>query len=417
MQSALLTMLAAIVLSVQSVSVFGVETAGKFDWGQWRGPHGDGVSTEGGWLTAWPAEGPKKLWSASVGIGCSSVAVSGGKLFTMGNSGKNGAKHDPANPDMDTVYCLDAATGVEVWKYSYPQPLEPVGFAGGPCVTPCVEGKCVYTLDKRGRAWCFDADSGKVVWDTDPQEKLDKSIMYGGYTASPLIEGNLLLWSGGALDKTTGKAVWETKHFCDKASPVVFTQGKNRGVAFTNAASVAALKISDGTPLWELKWPSNMASSDPIFSGENLFISTRTVGPQNSTALLQLGDAEPKVVWQNKNLGSYFYVRVLWQDHVYGYAESGDLKCIELNTGEVKWSTDKFKYGNAQVAIADGKLLITGGGFLAVAEASPAGYKELARTKAPSSTVAIVPVLCNGRIYCRGASGENNLVCFDVSGK
>jgi outer membrane protein assembly factor BamB len=274
----------------------------------------------------------------------------------------------------------------------------------------------VYTLDKRGRAWCFEAGTGTVVWDTDPQEKLDPAVMYGGVTASPLIEGNLLIWGGGALDKTTGKKVWETKHTCDKASPVAFTLGKSRCVAFTNAASVTALNVSDGTPLWEFKWPSNMASSDPIFSGDNVFISTRTVGAQNSTALLQLGDGEPKVVWQNKNLGSYFYVRVMWQGCVYGYAESGEFKCIDLKSGEVKWSTNKFQYANAQTAVVDGKLLIAGGGNLVVAEASPEGYKELARTKAPSGTIAIVPVLCGGRIYCRSASGENNLVCFDVSG-
>src|SRR5438128_6666254 len=38
------------------------------DWPQWRGPNRDGISKERGWLTDWPASGPRKLWEASVGI-------------------------------------------------------------------------------------------------------------------------------------------------------------------------------------------------------------------------------------------------------------------------------------------------------------------------------------------------------------
>src|SRR5882672_10400702 len=50
------------------------------DWPQWRGPDRDGISKETGWLTAWPASGPKKLWEGSVGIGYSSCSVSKGRF-------------------------------------------------------------------------------------------------------------------------------------------------------------------------------------------------------------------------------------------------------------------------------------------------------------------------------------------------
>jgi len=38
-----------------------------------------------GFATAWPKEGPPRVWSANVGAGYSSVAVSGGRVYTMGN--------------------------------------------------------------------------------------------------------------------------------------------------------------------------------------------------------------------------------------------------------------------------------------------------------------------------------------------
>src|SRR5688500_18614744 len=72
-------------------------TARAADWPVWRGPARDGVSTESGYLTRWPAGGPKKLWTARVGEGYSAVSVAGGRACTAGSSGS-----------QDTVYCLDA---------------------------------------------------------------------------------------------------------------------------------------------------------------------------------------------------------------------------------------------------------------------------------------------------------------------
>src|SRR5262245_14017405 len=67
------------------------------DWPNWRGPDRNGISTEAGFSTDWPTEGPRQLWKKSVGSGYASVAVSQGRLFTAGNSN-----------EIDTVVCLDA---------------------------------------------------------------------------------------------------------------------------------------------------------------------------------------------------------------------------------------------------------------------------------------------------------------------
>src|SRR5678815_4014889 len=105
------------------------------DWFRWRGPNLDGISTEKGWSTEWPKEGPKQLWKASVGTGFSSVSVSNGRICTIGNQN-----------ETDTVYCFDANTGTTIWKHSYPCPLESGYYEGGPGSTPTVDGDFVYTL-------------------------------------------------------------------------------------------------------------------------------------------------------------------------------------------------------------------------------------------------------------------------------
>src|SRR5437762_10515258 len=78
------------------------------DWPRWRGPDLNGISKESGWTTSWPAEGPKQLWKAQVGIGFSSVTVANGRVFTIGNSN-----------ETDTIFCFEESSGKELWKHSY----------------------------------------------------------------------------------------------------------------------------------------------------------------------------------------------------------------------------------------------------------------------------------------------------------
>src|ERR1051326_4106813 len=91
--------------------------ASAADWPQWRGPNREGVSSE---KVKWPAGGPKVIWKASVGTGFSSVSVSHGRVYTMGNEG-----------EKDTIWCLDAAKGKPVWQHTYDSALNPQYYEGG----------------------------------------------------------------------------------------------------------------------------------------------------------------------------------------------------------------------------------------------------------------------------------------------
>lgn len=67
---------------------------------------------------------------------------------------------------------------------------------------------------------------------------------------------------------------------------------------------------------------------------------------------------------------------VLWQGHLYGFDEN-QLRCLDIITGVVKWSTPA--YGKGSLMLADGRLLLYGErGRLGLADASPAGFRESA---------------------------------------
>jgi hypothetical protein len=75
------------------------------------------------------------------------------------------------------------------------------------------------------------------------------------------------------------------------------------------------------------------------------------------------------------------------------------------------WSEGGF--GNGSVTLADGKLIILSqSGQLCIAEPSPTAYREKGRGRILTGTCWSVPVLANGKIYARNATG--NLVCIEL---
>ena len=377
--------------------------AERADWPQWRGPRRNGISSETGWLTTWPKGGPKRLWKASVGVGYSSVAVSRGRVYTMGN-----------RKGIDTVYCLNADTGKEIWKRTYP--CKP-GTHAGTRATPTVHGDRVYTFSREGHLYCFEAGSGKIVWSKNVQKLLRREPLKWGMSSSPLIEKNLVILSAGscavAVDKVDGKIVWRAEsEMPSYASPVAFGANGRRRLLVMAGKEMVCLKAADGKVLWRHPWrpeyPNNC--SDPIVTGDRIFISS---GYGQGCALLQMGRSKPTVLWQNKKLKTHVNSCVLWRGHVFGF--DGDirgkvwLRCLDLEGGKVKWS-EPIK---GSLILVDGKLIIQStDGELIIAAAAPTGFKALARTKALEGTCWTPPVLAGGRIYCR--SHEGDLVCLDV---
>ena len=103
---------------------------------------------------------------------------------------------------------------------------------------------------------------------------------------------------------------------------------------------------------------------------------------------------------------------VRWKGHIYGFDEK-TLRCLDAKTGEVVWSERGL--GKGALAMAEGKLIVLSDrGELLIAEATPKQFKAVKRQNVLSArNVWTMPVLSNGRIYCRSSSGE--LVCLTIS--
>lgn len=377
------------------------------DWPQWRGPNRDGISRETGWRTDWPAEGPKKLWEADVGIGYSSISVSAGRVFTMGNVN-----------ETDVISCFDAETGKLLWKHEYPcSSKDPNGYPGPRC-TPTVDGERVYTVSRHGHFFCLDAASGKVLWSKDFARDFGAASPKWGFAGSPLIEKDWVLCEVNAINgasvvafnKRTGEVVWKNgRERAGYSSLVAFDLEGERCLAHFCADQFVLRRMADGAELWRIPWPTSYGvnAATPVLAGDRLFLSS---GYGFGCALLKISLKGPAELWRNKNMRNHINSCVLLGEHLYGYDE-GELRCLDAKSGEVKWSTRD--YGKGSLIAAEGKLILYGQrGQLGLAAANPDAYKSTAQFQAMGGKDTWAPpALANGRIYVRSL---DKLAAFDV---
>jgi outer membrane protein assembly factor BamB len=397
----------AFALLVVSASCFLLPLANAVDWPQWRGINRDGISSEKISPASWGKEGPKQLWRKEVGTGVSSVVVRGGRLYTMGNKG-----------GTDVVFCLDAATGAEIWRHSYPHPLDDRQFEGGPAGTPTVDGDRVYTLSHEGDLFCLSASSGKVLWSKNLQRDFGGIRQSWGYSGSPLVDGDLVILDAGgpgastvALDKSTGAVKWKTgSDDAGYSSPVAFTLAGIRCIAVFKAAALVGLNTANGQELWRYRWKTyaDINASTPIVFGDKIFI---TSGYRTGCALIQVSPGKVTEIWRNKNMRSQLASPVLIQGSLYGIdgnVGAGELRCLDFGNGQIKW---RQNVGGGTLIAAGGYLLaLSERGELVVAEASSTNYREVARAQVLGGHSWVAPAVADGKIYCKNNQGT--LVCL-----
>ena len=387
------------------------------DWPQLLGPARNGVYTGTNLLRAWPKEGPQVIWRKDAGEGFSGPVGASNRVVLFHRI-----------EDAERVECFEAASGRQLWSFAYPTAYrDDFGRGDGPRATPTISGNRVFTYGAEGILHCIDFDMGKKLWSVDCKAEFGARKGFFGIACSPLVAGGLLLLDVGgakaglvAFDRETGKVAWKTAPGeTSYSSPAMATINGKTHAFFFRREGLEAIEPGTGKALWEFPWRPSMDASvnaaTPIIVGDLIFIST-SYG--RGAAMLRFGEKKPEVVWSGDDQLSNHYATSVHRDgYLYGYhgrQEQGcDLRCVELKTGKVMWSVERFGAGTVVIVGLD-LLLLTEKGELLKAPADPSGFKPVSRAQVLGLDTRCYPALANGLFIARD---KRRLVCLDLRGQ
>ena len=370
------------------------------DWPRWRGPDGSGTAPDEGVNPKAIAGQPKIAWKASLGTGFSSVAVSGSRVYAMGNTAST-----------DTVFCLDADTGRIIWKHSYQCSQ---GSYPGPRATPTVHEGVVYTLSQEGHLFALDAATGKVRWQKHLADDLGIQPPGWNFAGSVVVAGDRLILNAGrsglALNRTTGATIWESGSGPGGYATPVLAEfaGRPSAVIFGERAAYG-VDTADGTVRWSFDWAtgSDVNAADPVVLGDRVFVASAY---DKGCAVYDVSGARPAVVWRNNAFQTHFSSFVALEGYLYGIdgdarePAAGILKCLDARTGKAAWSSPSG-FGSL-IATREHLVVLNSTGTIIVAEASNAGYRELSRASLPRNQYWTPPALAGGKLYVRNLTGD-----------
>jgi hypothetical protein len=397
------------------------------DWPQFHGPNRDNLCTEKGLLDKWPEAGPKLLWKTTgLGKGYSSVAVVGGKLYTMGD-------RDAGGTNRQSVLAIDVASQKLLWS----TPIGPTHKDGSRC-TPTVDGELLYVVGTDGDLACLESATGKIRWQKNFGRDFAGRMMSGWkFSESPLVDGDRLVCTPGgedativALDKRTGSTVWKC------AVPKLGDRGGD-GAAYSSIIAarlagvpqyiqflgrgVVGVEAKSGKFLWGYNRVANKVANitAPLVRGDYVFA---TSSYKTGSALLKIvrHGSEVKaeeVYWLDyTTFANHHGGVVLVGDHIYGAdgQNGGAPACVDFLTGKVVWKSNSLGSGSAAVLFADGHLYFRyQNGIMALVEAVPqeCRVRSTFSVGKPAGPAWAHPVIVDRKLYLRD---HDTLYCYDV---
>ncbi len=343
-------------------------------------------------------------WRSPIGPGYSGPSVARGQVFAMDRIRER---------QVERVLAYNAENGKLLWVDEYSAPYRGVDYDSGPRATPhVVEGR-VYTLGTMGHLRCLDASDGRAVWTKDLKKEYSAQVPRWGIAGAPWVEGKLLIVSAAAGEKgaslialvrENGKEVWRALDDPPGYSPpVVIEAGGVRQLIFWSPQALNSLNPQTGELYWREEFRSRFGLSvaTPMLHRDFLLVSAfydgilaMRLNPDRPAAIPVYRSSRKSSEMNTDFVHCMISTPCFRGDHFYGVDSYGDLRCLEVETGKRIWetlaATGKRRWSNAHlIPNGDVTFLFNEQGELIISELSPAGYREIDRTKLIEPTVGV----------------------------
>jgi outer membrane protein assembly factor BamB len=411
----------------------GATAAARENWPQWRGPGGQGVSTDTQVPTEW-SPGKNILWKAELpGTGMSSPIVWGDRIYLTSViegdvvPGQRAVKHrqgkeedwiHPDSVDADKkhifkVVALDAASGKMLWDRTaydgtvYDARHRRSSFAGP---TPVTDGTMVYAYFGPEGLYAYDAN-GMLAW----KVMTPFATLGLGTGTSPVLYENLVIIQRDedngdhstvvAYDKKTGKEVWNTKRTVEItwSTPVLVQAGGRTELVTNGSELVIAYDPATGKELWRTTGVQSNAIHTPLV-GHGLVIVTAGY-PVKKVIAIRPGAVPDgqRVAWEYSKGTGYVLSNILYGDYLYLFTDNGIVTCLDPKTGTVKYEGGRIpvpaRFMGSPVAFSGLVAMTSEEGDTFMLKAGPT--HEIVRTNSVDEAVYSSAAIANGRIYIR----------------
>jgi len=367
------------------------------EWLGFRGLNRDGIVPGVSVATDWLKTPPVEIWRKPIGPGWSSFAVQNGLIYTQEQRG---------GEELVTAY--SAANGDLVWRHADPVRFFESNAGAGPRATPTLADGRVYTLGATGILNVLDAATGQRIWTADATSVTKQSVPDWGFSASPVVTHGLVIVYAGRLaayEAATGQLKWLGESVGGSySSPHLATIGGIEQLLILTPEGAAGLDPATGATLWRHEWKGLPIIQPSLIPGGGILISaSQTQGTRRINLVPNHDGWRVDTGWTSLALKPYFNDTVIHKGHAYGF-DARILTCIGLEDGKRLWKGGR--YGNGQMLLLpdqDLLFILSEDGELALVEASPSGFTELARMPALEGKTWNHPVIASGVLFVRNA--------------
>ena len=419
----LLTIVLVLAASAHPVRVVAGDP-GTSEWPMWGGtPDRNMVSAMKNLPTEWDVKTKKNVkWVAELGSqSYGNPVVAGGMVFLGTN---NEAARDPnQSGDRGVLMAFRESDGEFMWQQSHIK-LES-GRANdwpfqGVASSPLVEGEKLYYVSNRAVLWCLDIKGfsdgendgpfkeeklagpkdADVIWSFDMMEEVG-TYPHNLANSSPVVWGDMIFVSTSngqdeshvnipsprapaiiALNKTTGKLVWEDNSVEDRvlhgqwSTPTVATIGNEvQVISGQGDGWVRGYEAATGKKLWEFDtnpkdsvWPRtrNEIIATPVVYKNRVYLANGQ-DPEHGEGVGHFYAIDPTKRGDITKAGLVFHfdkirrsvsTAAIVDDLIYLPDFSGFFHCIDANTGQEYWVHDMTSAIWGSALVADGKVYL-----------------------------------------------------------
>lgn len=363
------------------------------DWPQFRGPGGEGHSTETGLPFEW-SETQNVAWKTPIlGIGWSSPSISRNRIW-LTTAAEEGRSLRAIAVDLKTGRKL---IDVEVFRLTGDIPVHEKNSRASP--TPLVEGDFVYLHFGSYGTACIRT-SGEIVWKT----RLPYYHRHGPGGSPALYKDLLIISCDGydlqyvvALDKKTGDIRWKKPRAGYQAytTPLVIKVDGKDQVVSVGAWRAVSYEPLTGNEIWSVSYGKGYSNVPrPVF-GHGLVVLCTGFDQPDMIAVRPNGQGDvtaTHVAWTVKRGAPLTPSPLLVGDELYFVSDNGIASCVNARTGAEHWRQRLGGNYSASPIYADGRIYFMSEECETVAVAPGKEFKLLARNHLDGRCLASISV-------------------------